>query len=296
MNRLDLHGTMPAISFCRSPMRVVLISKIRDEADILDIFLRYHQRLTDHMIIMNHASTDSSRDILRSYEGPDLTVVEEYHPAHRQIPHLTALMNKAATQQKADWILSLDADEFLRGGTDVRSILETLPTDKPVAVPWQTYVPHPEKNEGTHLLEQMPYRRDTEPAQFFKVLIPGQLVRSQSLYVGDGTHHVCDMTTDQPLQSISTDRLSIAHFPIRSPDQFRRKVRNCYDGLGMVSDHFTEERSFHLLDMKKHLDEYPNPSSEQLADAALWFAVPAQMRAETARPTLVYDPVPFSHA
>jgi hypothetical protein len=47
-------------------MKIVTVSTIRNEADIIESFVRYHIQFVDRMIITNHRSADASGKILQA--------------------------------------------------------------------------------------------------------------------------------------------------------------------------------------------------------------------------------------
>ena len=94
-------------------MKIVVISTIRNESDILETFVRYHVQFIDRMIIINHRSVDTSFSILESLknEGLPLDLIQERNLDYQQGPLLTRMMEKAVKDHDADWVVPLDADE-----------------------------------------------------------------------------------------------------------------------------------------------------------------------------------------
>ncbi len=274
-----------------NPMRLVCISKIRDESDILESFIRHHLRMVDHMIIMDHRSTDGSGDILRQHEGETLTVVKNTDPAHEQSSCLTRLMNMAIQEHEADWVIPLDADEFLRTEHNLQDILAKLPTDTIKQIPWQTYVPvgDCEGKSPKKALLNIPYRRDYEPGQFYKILIPAALVDYTSI-IYEGSHGIYNAASQLPLPMEKEERLAIAHFPVRSEAQLRQKIQNACEARAKLAGHFASGRSFHLQELQRILEEKPVLSPDDLLQIALWYAAPVYRDGRV--PTLVHDPLP----
>ena len=44
-------------------MKIVTITTIKNEADIIESFIRYHLNIVDEMIILNNGSTDDTNNI-----------------------------------------------------------------------------------------------------------------------------------------------------------------------------------------------------------------------------------------
>ncbi|MCA9370921.1 MAG: glycosyltransferase family 2 protein [Candidatus Peregrinibacteria bacterium] len=203
-------------------MRIVTITWARNEEDILESFIRHHARMVDKMVIILHCCEDTSYDIaLRlQREGITLDIRESNASYHAQGEALTALMHEHAD---ADWIVPLDADEFLCGAQELRSILEQAPTDTVFALPWKTYVPTPADDcNEKDIRRRMCYRRGEEPDQYYKVLVPGALASQSILPLG--SHTLLNRFTGAAWPVTRHDALWLAHFPIRSAQQLRRKI------------------------------------------------------------------------
>ena len=94
------------------PVRVVVVTPVRNEAWILERFLSVTSRFADHIIIADQRSSDDSRAICSRY--PKVTVVDnpsdEFNERDRQ---LLLLRQARALVPAPRVILALDADEIL---------------------------------------------------------------------------------------------------------------------------------------------------------------------------------------
>ena len=88
---------------------------VRNEADVIEAFVRYHAEIVDELVVVDHRSVDGTDETLRALvaEGLPLRVRAEDSPVQRQNVVMTGLMREAAVDGGADWVLPLDADEFL---------------------------------------------------------------------------------------------------------------------------------------------------------------------------------------
>jgi Glycosyl transferase family 2 len=90
--------------------------KVRDEEDVLESNLRYHAAQgVDFFVVTDNGSVDGTPDILRRYQAAGrLHLIEE--PArdfeHRARSWVTRMAHLAATDFGADWVIHADADEF----------------------------------------------------------------------------------------------------------------------------------------------------------------------------------------
>lgn len=204
---------------------VASITVARDEEDILEAFVRHHCGIVDHMYIVLHRCQDRSANILQrlQIQGFPITLATSEIPYHAQSETLTALMHSTA-MEGFRWILPLDADEFLcssRG--DSRSVLENTSDNAVHLLPWKTYVPTPlDDSEERSPLVRIVHRRIVEPRLFHKVLIPRTMGMKGTLPLG--SHEILNTASQEPFPGIQHPILFLAHFPVRSEHQIRRKV------------------------------------------------------------------------
>jgi glycosyltransferase involved in cell wall biosynthesis len=74
-------------------VRLITVTRVRNEDDIVEAFVRHHAVLVDHMILLDDGSTDRTPDILAAltaeglpisvYRGQSATFVES---AHKHLP------------------------------------------------------------------------------------------------------------------------------------------------------------------------------------------------------------------
>ena len=98
-------------------MRLIAVSIVKNEADIIEAFVRHTLAWVDHHLVFDHASTDGTRQILGvlQAEGLPLTLFTDDALGNLQQTRSNHLTRLAAEQYAADWILPLDADEILSG-------------------------------------------------------------------------------------------------------------------------------------------------------------------------------------
>jgi hypothetical protein len=113
-------------------MRLVMCMKVRDEDDILELNLRHHHAQgVDLFIVTDNGSSDRTPEILRRWRDAGLLhLIEEpaadfRHEAHRWVTRMARL---AATEHGADWVFHGDADEFWWPlGSSLKGVLEEIP-------------------------------------------------------------------------------------------------------------------------------------------------------------------------
>lgn len=59
-------------------MKIVAVSMARNEADIIEAFVRYHCRIFDAIVIVDHASIDGTSEILDALRSEGLPLYLHY--------------------------------------------------------------------------------------------------------------------------------------------------------------------------------------------------------------------------
>ncbi|MBU0766913.1 glycosyltransferase family 2 protein [Patescibacteria group bacterium] len=200
---------------------IVAITWARNEEDIIESFVRHNAPFVSRMIIILHRTEDSSLSILNRLkeEGLNIEIRQDQSVAHRQSGALTDLMRGLMVEEKPDWILPLDADEFLCG--DLVGELKKVPAGQVVLLPWRTYIPTPDDDScEISVLNRIAHCRAEEIPQYYKILIPQSLASDPNAVIPLGSHRLCGVDADE----YKEHGLSLAHFPVRSEKQLRNKI------------------------------------------------------------------------
>lgn len=261
-------------------MKVVSISWLRNEEDILESFVRHHAAQLDEMIIVDNASTDSTPSILTrlQQEGCTLRVIRDESSVHRQGEILTHIMHTYA--DPAAWILPLDADEFLCG-----DLSANLPYDRVSLLPWKTYVPHATDDLAKQCYVcRIQHRKVVEHPQFHKILIPPALRAGNRISMGS---HFLRNAEGEEIPGQHVQNLHLAHFPVRSAEQIYRKV---HEGWQRHSANPAKRpgQNFHWERWTLELPAPQEIDSALLTHIALHYTLPHGEMADT---QLIKDPV-----
>jgi glycosyl transferase family 2 len=231
--------------------RVVMALKVRDEEDVIESVLRYHRAQgVDFFIVTDNASTDRTPEILGRWVDAGLArVISEPSPELRErgAEWVTRMARLAATEHGADWVVHGDADEFwwpLEG--DIKSALAAVPAEFGVVLgPRVEFVARPD-GPGT-FFDRLVYR---EARSMLRPKIAHRAL-ADAIVLHRGQHDVAagaDLedawqrlrTPGRPvLRTVRPEgpgeveerlvwyprwSLRIFHLPLRSFDQYRRKV------------------------------------------------------------------------
>lgn len=212
-----------------SRVQIVAVAVVRNEADVIEAFVRYHLRVVDRLVVIDHGSADATSSILAALAGENLPleVVSETRPDFSQARVTTHWMRRVAREHSPRWVLPLDADEFLGAKSgSVGETLAALPDAAPLRIAWRTYVPRPQDPaDEPNLLDRIRYRRSEEARPYYKVLVPGALAASDHIELNIGNHRLTDRSgvRARKLPGEVTPGLHLSHFPVRSAEQIATK-------------------------------------------------------------------------
>lgn len=206
---------------------------VRDEVDIVAAMVEHHlDQGVDLLIVTDNASVDGTTEVLEQYAAAGH--IELHHdPVHRkqQSTVVTGMARRARTEHRADWVLNLDADEFLlpvdRSMT-VREALEATPLSLNAFTVPVTNVVGPAGWSGSGLSRLL--WRDQRPVEDLEAIgihahpTPNAVHRGESdVQVAQGNHFVSLVSNGQPPEEVS---MEVLHLPWRSWAQLERKVVN----------------------------------------------------------------------
>ena len=242
-------------------MKLIMTLKIRDEGDVIDENLRFHLAAgVDFFIITDNGSVDETPEILERYRKAGLAQILE-KPAdefYRPNPEwVTDMARLAATEHDADWVINNDADEFwwpLAG--DLKTALESVPERyMAVAAPRPEFVARPDgpgpfyermtiRERLSTVRPKLAHRAHPEivaPSGAHRVALPGAGApghrgRPWLRSAVEDTIEAEGWLTPAPVFP-----MRILHYPVRSYDQYRRRVEISLAGERHTGDERAQE-------------------------------------------------------
>jgi len=157
-------------------------------------------------------------------------VLHDESLSFQQGPRLTDLARRCFAQVGADFVFPLDGDEFLRAGS--RAALERALLKVPAGacgkVRWQTYVAS-DLDDATEAnpVRRMRHRVAEEPNADVKVVLTRLLLAAARWQLVPGSHMLTSGLADGSAQAadmVFVEDLHLAHFPLRSPQQYEQKI------------------------------------------------------------------------
>ncbi len=274
--------------------KLVSISMVKNEEDIIESFVRYNISILDEMIILDNNSNDNTIKILESLksEGLPVFIYEDTKPEFEQIKHRNWLLLKAVNEFKADIVVPLDADEFIISSNrgNPREIIENIGSNTFYFVKWKTYIPDfKENHEQKFIPKKIILTRDDNSEEFYKVIVPKELVTDYNVRLSKGSHNlIFDQSYQNSIKSVICPKLRIAHFPLRSKEQTISKI-----AVGWINSYQFDKRkgeSFHWQKIFNKLKENADITNQDVKDYAKEYA----LKDEVTQINLIEDPMDLS--
>jgi Glycosyl transferase family 2 len=226
-------------------VRLAMTLTVRDEADIIEDNLRYHRAQgVDFFVVGDNGSVDGTLEILERHEAQGIVTLERFSGGwSTMLEEGATRMARLAAELGADWVIHNDADEFwwpLLG--NLKESLAAIPERSGmVLAPRTEFVARPDGDES--FAERLTVRET-------RFVRPPRAAHRAHPRVTLWTTHPIDVWVDRggsPRQGLVGKPalraqaghqeeqelelavapifpLEILHFPLRSFDQYRRKV------------------------------------------------------------------------
>jgi len=204
--------------------QLAVIVMVRNEADILPELLAHASTLFDRAIVIDHHSTDGSREILEGAraEWPALEIFDYGFQGYFQDALSTAFARKAF-EEGADWVFFLDADEFV-DVPDRAALLGALPTDGTAACSfaWRNLSPTVFGSYKAFDLRQEFLARQAA-SRYSKIALSRRILQAfPAFQVALGNHTVLPTPGAPALEAPNVGEY--LHIPIRSRDRLAMKL------------------------------------------------------------------------
>ena len=126
-------------------MNATAIALARNDADIIEAFVRHHLTYVDLLVVVDNASFDGTREILEALrqEGLPLMIVDDPTHSADESDQLTRLYRRVAPVFNPELVYLLEADQFIRAQdrATLEAELSGLPLGATAALRRQHYIP-----------------------------------------------------------------------------------------------------------------------------------------------------------
>jgi hypothetical protein len=204
-------------------LRIVSVTRIFNEDDIVEAFVRHNAHYVSHMVFLDNGSNDRTVEILQALkaEGVDLTVFQSLAGSFEQPTVNTWLYRVADQMHHADWVVYLDADEFIaiEGGRSLEDAFEQEGAGQAVSVPLFNFAQTVEDDSSELVVPIRMRWRHRAKVNVPKVFVHGGYGLELSAAAGNHTAFLNGHRLPAPTSSV----IELAHYPRRDGLQNLRK-------------------------------------------------------------------------
>jgi len=205
-------------------MKIVSLTMIGNESEIIESFIRYNSNFIDKMVLVSTCCIDNTNTIIRNLikEGYNVELIEESKIYFEQRMMDNNYTKKLARENQWDLLIPLDADEFLMGTKNPREILESLELDRIYEITWKNYAMTLEDDmaEGFIPKRMRYFKKNFNGNDIPKVIIPLNLVLKKHVIMETGHHAVFG----EGIVVQRLEELKMAHYPTTSEEQYKLKI------------------------------------------------------------------------
>ncbi|MDD2704084.1 MAG: glycosyltransferase family 2 protein [Acidocella sp.] len=201
--------------------KIVSVTRILNEDDIVEAFIRHHAAHVDHMLFLDNGSSDRTLEILREMqaEGFPLKVSQNPSVSFDEIGANTWSYQVASQILGADWVVFLDADEFIATPNSA-PLVTLLPPDAPaITAKLVNYGQTREDNTDEPVVPWRMRWRDTAETHVEKLMLRGGL---PNIVVEAGNHGA--YSGGKKLAATLHPDITLAHYPRRNGWQIVQKM------------------------------------------------------------------------
>jgi hypothetical protein len=204
-------------------MQIISVTRILNEDDIVEAFVRHNHLHVEHMIFFDNGSTDRTLEILKllKQEGFPLSVFQGFAVSFDEVAVNTFLYKLANQLHTADWVVYLDADEFISTDNSTVEILMSVEQQfNAVLVPLIHYCQTSFEDPSETIVPVRMRWRFSQPTNVFKMFVRGSL--GEEIVIDAGNHN--GFINGEQISAVVQPGLNLAHYPRRNGWQNLHKI------------------------------------------------------------------------
>lgn len=205
-----------------APIKLALVTMVKNEADIIEHFVRINSLWASHLFVIDDGSIDGTLDTLEllKEEGFNLTILTKKTIDYQQNLLMTNIVRKIAETNLFNYIFPIDADEIIFDPEGLKSELINLELDDVCVINWSSIVPIDEFS----IRETNPFhghfeKVETEANICEKMIIPNNIAKECFIHMGNH-----DVSSDVYKINKVALKTRLFHAPVRSRDQILSKL------------------------------------------------------------------------
>ena len=286
-------------------MTLVGVVMVKNEADIIEAFVRHNLELLDRLLIVDHQSSDATVAVLSALraEGMPIELMRDTALAFRQGDRIGELARLAFQRFGADHVFALDADEFVqaRSRADLDDRLAALPAGACASIPWRNQVPENAPPDAVHPFARIRLAASADLPPMTKLVLGRDFVDRRH-EVSHGNHALLERQGELWQPQAPPPLLPgvvLAHLPFRSIEQFVAKIVLAWFGNRLLQGPAARisETNWHWRELFDRYLAGETPNWAQMREHALRCYLltpdPGQPARSLADARLQLDPLPI---
>jgi hypothetical protein len=208
-------------------MKIAAVSMVKNECDIIELFIKINTRFFDAIYILDHCSTDSTSDIVKlmKKKGFNIFYTLLSDKVYNQATITTNAVRQISRLGIYDFIMPIDADEFIPDNKIefIKKFLIEKKSDFEIGYfPWKTYCPISNDYFKTQAPLYNNFKpRKSEPNQFYKIIISNKIATNCEISMGN--HDLINESKFNHLKKYVMPS-HLIHTPVRSEEQIISKA------------------------------------------------------------------------
>lgn len=233
--------------------KIAAVSMVKNECDIIELFIKINSRFFDKIFILDHFSTDATAEIIISMKEKGFPVIyvslDDY--IFNQSEITSKYCREIASINAFDLVMPIDADEFFcTSDCSAKEGIKDLLSDSGLGlIPWKTYCPIFDTYYSAHAPLFNNFRqRLREPVPYHKVILNNEYAKNCNISMGNHLSTNPFYIGKSPLIL----PFDLYHAPIRSSEQIIRKTLLGSHQLGLKKNRKPGE-AFHWDFIANHI-------------------------------------------
>ena len=253
-------------------MKLTAVMMVKNESDVIRDCCGHLSALFDTVIIIDHRSTDGTKDYLVELEKLN-NKFHIYHltePGYYQSQVMTWIVKNLEACTSADWVFLIDADEVLPflSRSEFEQVLDKYESSPIIKMSWKNLIP---EEYSSNAIMGRPYLEPKASTIFHKIAYQPSLIPVSDFIIAQGNHAVLAGGYGKELPSVPV--FNLYHVPIRSRNQLGFKIFQGTAAYSKMGEERNELLGSHWFDISRHIDKY-GMSDELLNGLALRYGEP----------------------